>query len=189
MKMLRHYFISDDLDDLEHFEEELEESGVPTPQIHVLSLDDTAVENHHHLHDVASLMKRDLIHSAEYGAAIGAVVAVLVLVVAYYAGWTNSPAGWIPFIFLAIISLGFFTWEGGLWGIQTRNVHFQRFEEQLDAGRHVFFVDLEPGQEKTLERLVNAHPTAEIAGTGTASPHWIVIWQARLKRLFGETLP
>ena len=35
--MLRHYYISDDLDDLEAVELELEGKGVSTPQIHVLS--------------------------------------------------------------------------------------------------------------------------------------------------------
>ena len=42
-KMLRHYFISDSLDDLEKFEDELEARGVATQQIHVLSLDDPNV--------------------------------------------------------------------------------------------------------------------------------------------------
>jgi hypothetical protein len=37
MDLLRHYFISDSLDDLEVFEEQLEAAGVATPQIHVLS--------------------------------------------------------------------------------------------------------------------------------------------------------
>ena len=45
--MKRHYFISDDLDDLERIEEELEQRGINTPQIHVLSKDDAAVENIH----------------------------------------------------------------------------------------------------------------------------------------------
>ena len=40
MQLLRHYFISDDLDDLELFEEQLESAGVSTPQIHVLSRDE-----------------------------------------------------------------------------------------------------------------------------------------------------
>ena len=147
MKMLRHYFISSDLDDLERFEEELERAGIANPQIHCLSLDDTSVENHHHLHEVSALMKKDLIHAGEYGVLIGVVAAALVLGVTSYAGWHESPAGWIPFVFLAIILLGFFTWEGGLWGVQTPNAHFKRFEEALKAGKHVFFVDSEPGQE------------------------------------------
>jgi len=189
MNMLRHYFISSDMDDLELVEEQLEAAGIPTPQIHVLSLDDTEAENHHHIHDVQSLMKRDLIHSGEYGAMIGAVIAASVLILAYLLEWHTSPAGWIPFIFLAIICLGFFTWEGGLWGIQNMNVRFKRFQKTLEDGKHVFFVDLEPTQEQILTNVIRAHPTMEEAGTGTASPHWIVIWQGRLKRFFGETMP
>ncbi|MFT7496839.1 MAG: hypothetical protein ACI9V8_001739, partial [Urechidicola sp.] len=35
--MKRHYYISDDLDDLDRIEQELESSGVHKPQIHVFS--------------------------------------------------------------------------------------------------------------------------------------------------------
>ena len=189
MTVLRHYFISDDLDDLELFEEQLERRGVSTPQIHVLSLDDTAVENHHHLHDVTSLMKSDVVRSGEYGALAGAIGAAVVLGGAYLLGWTNTPAGWIPWIFLSIIVLGFCTWEGGFVGIQRRNKHFERFEKALDAGRHVFFVDLLPDQEDTLEELLKRHPDLELAGTERGTPQWIMEGQKRIPHLLRETLP
>jgi uncharacterized membrane protein len=113
MKLLRHYFISDSLDDLEVFEEQLEAAGVSTPQIHVLSSSDADVEKHSHLNEVQSLMKSDLIHSTTRGAMVGIAAFVLVLSVAYFAGWTQTAAGWMPFIFLAVVLLGFCTWEGG----------------------------------------------------------------------------
>lgn len=187
--MTRHFFISDDLDDLERFEEELEDSGIVTPQIHVLTLDDSGAEHHHHLHQVTALMKQDLVHSTLIGAAIGLCAAILVLAVAHFAGWTQSPAGWLPFIFLAIITLGFFTWEGGFLGIQKPNVHFERFEEALQSGKHVFFVDIEPGQKKIIEEHAKRHPRVQSAGTGPAAPAWVVFWQHRLKRFFTETFP
>ena len=56
--MLRHYYVSDDLDELEIVERELEAEGFTEPQIHVLSLDDCHVEQHH-LHEVESLLKQD----------------------------------------------------------------------------------------------------------------------------------
>jgi hypothetical protein len=189
MKMSRHYFVSSDMDDLEVLEEQLEAAGIPTPQIHVLTLDDTEAENHHHLHDVQSLMKRDLVRSGELGALVGVCMAALVLGVAYLFEWHTSPAGWIPFIFLAIICLGFFTWEGGLWGIQNMNTRFKRFEGALQEGKHVFFVDLEPGQEKTLDDVTKKHPSLRDAGMGDAMPHWLVVWQGRMKRFLGETMP
>lgn len=189
MKMQRHFFVSEDLDDLERFEEELERAGIATPQIHVLTLDDAGEETHDHLHGVQSLMKKDVIHSGEYGLAVGVAAAALVLGLTYLAEWYTSPAGWIPFIFLAIILLGFFTWEGGFIGIQTFNTNFKRFKEELEAGKHVFFVDLTADQEDTLAAIVKNHPTARMAGTGRSTPHWIVAWQQRIKGLFTETLP
>lgn len=189
MTVLRHYFISDDLDDLELVEEELEKQEVDTTQIHVLSLDDTGTENHIHLHDVTSFMKRDVIRSGELGLAVGAIGAVLVLTVAYFAGWTTSAAGWIPFIFLAVIVLGFSTWEGGFIGFQKVNKHFERFEKVLADGKHVFFVDLLPEQEGILDEVVGRHPGLELAGTERGTPSWIMKGQKRIPQFLQETLP
>lgn len=189
MKMKRHFFVSEDLDDLDRLEDELEQAGIATPQIHVLTMDDAGAETHAHLHDVQSLMKRDVIHSGEYGFVVGVIGAALVLLITWLAEWYTTPAGWIPFVFLAIIVLGFFTWEGGFIGIQTFNTNFQRFKDELEAGRHVFFVDLTDDQEAILDRIIKAHPRARRAGTGRSTPHWIVSWQQRLKRVFVETLP
>jgi hypothetical protein len=98
---------------------------------------------------------------------------------AYLLGWTATAAGWVPFIFLAIVVLGFCTWEGGFFGIQVPNAHFRRFRKNLQEGKHVFFVDVEPEQEAVLEQVVNHHPTLKVAGTGSAAPHWIVAWLHR----------
>jgi len=188
MKLKRHFVIGDDLEDLEHLEEELEAAGVLRPQIHVLSLDDSSV-GVRRLHDVNSLMKKDLISSTTVGALVGVGAAALALLVPYLAGWTEASGGWIPYLFLAVVLLGFSAWEGGLVGIQRSNRNFKRFEDDLRAGRHVFFVDLEPGQEDLLRRALAAHPRARMAGEGTAAPGWVVFSQHRLRRLFAETLP
>ena len=189
MQRLRHYFISDNMDDLEVFEQQLEAAGVATPQIHVLTLDDAQAENHEHIHDVTSLMKTDLVHSWEIGALIGVVVAAVILVVAYFAGWTETVVGWMPFIFLSIVALGFCTWEGGLLGIQKPNHNFARFQSALNDGKHVFFMDLDAGQESVLEDLVAKHPQVEKAGTGSSTMPFIVYFETRLPGLLKETLP
>jgi hypothetical protein len=178
--MHRHYMISDDLDDLEVIEEQLEAAGISTPQIHVLSLADAELEKHAHLHEVQSFMKSDIVHSTTRGAMVGVPAAILVLAVAYFAGWTQSAAGWIPFIFLAIIVLGFCTWEGGLAGIQRPNHNFTRFDQALKAGKHVFFVDLEPSQEAVLEKVLGTHARVEQAGSGQPAQHWIVSLQQKV---------
>jgi hypothetical protein len=179
MKMLRHYFISDSLDDLEVFEEQLEAAGVATPQIHVLSRNDAEVHRHPHLHEVESFMTKDIVHSTIRGAVVGLCGAALVLIVAHLAGWTQTAVGWMPFIFLALVVLGFCTWEGGLFGIQTPNHNFRRFEKALNDGKHVFFVDLEPQQEAILEKVLKSHPQVELAGTGPSTRHWLITLQQK----------
>ena len=175
MSMLRHYYISEDLDDLEVFEEQLESAGIATPQIHVLSRDDNALAHHAHLHEVQSFMKKDIVHWALIGVVVGACIAALVLSVAYLAGWTQTVVGWIPFIFLAIVVLGFSTWEGGLYGVQKPNHHFARFEDALREGKHVFFVDLDPKEEAVLSKTLQSHPRVVPAGTeATSSFQWLV---------------
>lgn len=171
--MTRHYFISNNLDDLETVEKELQAKGIATEQIHVLSEHAAEVEQHH-LHEVISLMKNDAVHSGEIGALVGVSLAALTLGGAYWLGWTETAAGWVPFIFLAIVILGFCTWEGGFLGVRLPNTHFQRFKRLLKAGKHIFFVDIEPAQEAVLEQVAQHHPLLKNAGTGTAIPHWMV---------------
>ena len=183
MRVIRHYFISRDLDELEQVEEQLEQGGIAKPQIHVLSLDDTAVENHHKLHDVTSFMKTDVLRSGEIGLGVGVAIAAALLLVAYLAGWTAAPVGWLPFILLSAIILGFATWEGGFIGIQPRNTHFVRFEKALADGNHVFFVDVEPGQEDILDSVISEHHSIAMAGTEKGTPHWVLEGQKRIPRM------
>ena len=178
--MKRHFYITDDLDDLEVVEKELVDNGVETPQFHVLSQNDADVENHH-LHEVEAVLKKDVVHSMEWGAVVGVIAASLVLLVAYFAGWHESPAGWIPFVFLSIIVLGFCTWEGGLFGIQEPHYQFKRFQEALKQGKHVFFVDVTETQEPALAQITHSHPKLQTAGEGEATPEWVVEWQKNWK--------
>jgi len=174
--MNRHYYISDNLDDLEQLERELEAQGISTEQIHVLSERSAELEQHH-LHSVPSLLRKDVMKSGVNGALIGLALAILVLAIAYLAGWTDSAAGWPPFILLAAIVLGFCTWEGGFFGFQQPNSRFLSFEGHLRQGQHVFFVDLQPHEEPLLEQLMPRYPKLQQAGVGPATPYWLTRWQ------------
>lgn len=185
--MKRHFYISDDLDELELIERELENSGLETIQIHVLSQNDADVE-HHHLPQVEAVLRKDVVHSMEWGAVIGAIAAALVLAVAYFAGWTESAAGWIPFIFLAVVVLGFCTWEGGLFGIQEPHYQFKKFQQALNEGKHVFFVDVNKQQEAVLESIMGKHPKLQDAGEGESSPEWLMEWRKNWNG-FIKTMP
>lgn len=175
--MKRYFYIADSLDDLEVVERDLESGGMIDPQIHVLSRDDAGATEHH-LHQVHSLLRQDTIHSGEVGALIGLGISALSVVIAYFSGLPES-IGWVPFAFLSVILLGFFTWEGGLFGIQVPNTQYRRFTKALDEGRHMLIVDVEPQQEKLVEQVIGSHPDIKAAGTGRATPRWFVRWQQR----------
>lgn len=170
--MRRHYYISDDLDDLESIEMELEQQGVTKPQVHVLSRDDAGVKEHN-LNKVPSLMKKDVVHSTCIAAFFGFLCGVLVLFVAQYTGITET-VGWAPFIFLAVVVMGFITWEGGMWGIQEPNIHFKRFEQILAEGKHVLFVEVKKDQEAILSSVTGRHYKLLRAGTED-SPNGLLI--------------
>lgn len=176
MTMKRHFYISDNLEDLQSVEYELEDNGVPTPQIHVLSQNDAEAQQHG-LPNVEAVLRKDVVHSMERGALIGVGAAALVLTTAYLAGWTATAAGWLPFIFLAIVVLGFCTWEGGLFGIQEPHYQFKKFQDALRSGKHVFFVDVTTEQEAALAKVMSSHPTLQIAGEGDSTPEWLLEWQ------------
>lgn len=189
MKLTRYFFISNNLGDLETFEQDLERSGVVTPQIHLLTLDEDHADGYHNLHKMTSLMKKDIVHSTLIGAVVGLCVAVLVLILTQLLGWSETSAGWTPFVFLLIVILGFCTWQGGMWGIQKPNIHFKRFEKTLKQGKHVFFVDLENRHKNLLKETATRHPSLEPAGSSRGAPASIVFIQHHIKHFFTEVFP
>ncbi|HEP8722076.1 TPA: magnesium transporter, partial [Pseudomonas aeruginosa] len=126
--MNRHYYISDNLDELERLEAELEASGIATEQIHVLSEKD-AKTGQRHLHEVSPFMKKDLVRSGRVGLLVGLVLAIVAVAFAYASGWTETAAGWIPVIFLGAVLCAFCLWEGSFFGLQRTNRAFRPFEE------------------------------------------------------------
>lgn len=186
--MKRHYFITDDLDDLDRIEQELESRGVVRPQIHVLSKDDSAVERHEHLHNIESVFKQDVVHGTILGAMFGVLAAALVIAIGYVSGLPETYT-WIPFYFLAVVMFGFVTWSGGFYGIQTPHKDFRRFQKDLDAGHHVFIVDIDRAQEEIIEGIKQRHPHLSDAGTGEATPRWVVMGQQSFKDITHTTFP
>ena len=178
--MDRYFFISGDLDDMDRVEKELENAGVTTAQIHILSKDDEAVARHD-LHEVNAFMKTDVVRSGLRGAVIGVVAAMSVLLFAHYSSVTEN-IGWLPFVFLSIVLLGFCTWEGGFFGFQVPNSQFKQFEEVLAQGWHVFFVDVNERQLPVLQGVTDRHRGLKPAGVGSSSPHWIIGWQNQFQK-------
>jgi len=183
--MIRHYYISDDLDDLEVIEQQLETAGVTKPQIHVLSEDDAGAQAHH-LNDVEAVLRQDVVHGTERGAMVGIIGAVTILLATWATGIAETIT-WVPPIFLAIIVLGFCTWEGGLIGIQEPHSDFARFRDKLHSGEHVLVVDVSQTQEDTLRRVTSQHPKLTPAGEGSAAPGWFIAARIKFEQMIRGT--
>ncbi len=76
--MRRHYFVSDNLDDLATIERELEAAGITTPQIHILSNDDAGVTLKQ-LNEVEAVLRKNVVRGTSMGAAVGLACAIAVL--------------------------------------------------------------------------------------------------------------
>jgi len=186
--MKRHYFISDNLDDLDLIEVELEARGIKKPQIHVLSKDDTGVDTHKHLHNIVSLFKQDIVHGTILGAFFGLFAAAVVIAIGYISKLPETYT-WMPFYFLAIVMFGFITWSGGFYGIQTPHKDFRRFQNDLNNGKHIFIIDVDPSQENIVNHVKARHPHLSDAGSGSATPRWIVMGQQGFKDITTTTFP
>ena len=170
--MERHFF--------ELLEMELESEGVVRPQIHVLT-DREAQLDGYRLHEVSSLMRTDVIRKGLVGAVVGAVGSFLVMAIASMSGLAAS-FGWTPFVFLAIVVLGFCTWEAGFLGFQVPNHRFLTFDPLLKEGKHIFFVDIRNNQQPLVERIVARHPGLTRLGKGAAAPWWLIMLQEKFQR-------
>ena len=184
--MKRHYYISDDLQHLGIIERELEANGISTPQIHVLSRDDAGVARTE-LHQVEPVLRKDVVHGTERGALVGLAGAAIVLLLWWLSGLAEAYT-WIPAIFFALVVLGFCTWEGGLIGIQKPHVDFERFQGELERGRHILLVDVPPEQEEVLHRVVKEQRGLWDVGEGEPTPAWVIAAQNKWSR-FMEVAP
>lgn len=177
--MKRQYFVSDSLQELKQVVEELETRGFIPPQIHVLS-DSEAEVAAQQLYPVTDFMKTDVINSGLWGLGIGLLGAAVVVTVSAMLGWAEV-IGWAPFLFLAIVVLGFCTWEGGFLGFQEKNRRFRRFDEVIRNNHHVLFVDVAARQEDALLSVAARHPRLIPAGDGEPSPGWIISGEQQLR--------
>ncbi len=170
--MIRHFYISNDLDDLETLENDLESRNISRAQIHILSNNDAGLEQHH-LHQVPSPLKKDIVHTTKIGFLVGLAVSGTILLTAYLIGMAES-FYWVPVIFLAIIALGFCTWEGGLIGIHKPHHEYKKFEKVLEHGKHVLIIDAPLDQEDLIKEVLQQHPRVKAAGLGEPVPDWLV---------------
>lgn len=166
--MKRLFFITPSLDDIEKAEADLTQQGVAEGHLHTLSNDD-AEATKRDLHPLNSLGRKDTVHWMERGSILGAVLAIAVLVGAYFSDLTAAYT-WAPFVLLALFLFGFSIWEAGLLGAHKTNSDFAQFDRDIDNGQHVLLVDIDDDiPEGTIKKTCEKYKTLRFAGSGRRS--------------------
>ena len=178
--MKRYFYVSNDLDDLESVENALEESGISRAQIHVLSNDDAGVKDRN-LNQVYSWFKTDVISTTYKGVIVGLILAALVLIVSNTLGAVDS-IGWAPFCMLAIVCLGFCTWEGGLIGSHLPSSRFKKFQKTLEDGKHVLMIDADQKDVEFIDKVIAQNPGMKAAGEDATKDQWTVATERRFRQ-------
>ena len=178
--MKRYFYVSNELDDLQAVENTLKEAGISRAQIHVLSNDDTGVKERN-LNQVYSWFRTDVISTTYKGVIVGAILAALVLFFSNALGGVEA-VGWAPFIMLAIVCLGFCTWEGGLIGSHLPSSRFKKFQRTLEEGNHVLMIDADPNDVELIDSVVAKTPGLASAGTDATKDQWTVATEKRFRQ-------
>ena len=187
--MKRQYFIADNLESIKQLENILLANYFEYEQLHVFNWNDKLVnKSRFNYREINDCQKRNMWRSGLRGLVIGLTTAAILLTIVYSLGLYTNPAGWIPFVFLAIVAIGFFAWEGGIHGIQKQDEVCSRFMEALRNGQVVFFVDFTRNQEEILNEAINAQRELVATKDSAAPPDWMVNGQVKLKKNRSTTL-
>tara|TARA_B100000809_G_C15138968_1_gene532039 strand:- start:1211 stop:1717 length:507 start_codon:yes stop_codon:yes gene_type:complete len=149
--MNRLFFVVSSLESVESVENDLIGGGINESHIHLLSSQPNEADKRN-LHEVSSLAKSDVYQSTLKGIPIGVLLASAVVALTHYYSWYTQFT-WVPFIFLAILVMGFSCWEFGLWGIQHRNSELSQFDNTIDKGRHVLLIDSDSNDREKIKSI------------------------------------
>lgn len=149
-------YVCKDLAELKYSQLSLEAQGVADSNIHIISNDEQGLCEFG-LPVMSDFSRLDIVNSGVKGALLGVVGAVSVIFLALILGWAGI-AGWVPFFFLALIVLGFCTWEGGLLGIGRINQNFAHLQQAISRGEHVLVVDVSEFQENRVLAVLRKYP-------------------------------
>lgn len=150
-------YLTNDLDELEAAEHDLEDNGVPRSHIHVLGNNEAQLQAHD-LPLFSEWSKRDMLYYGLRGALVGGILASTAILGAYIYG-VSDPGAWLVIAFVSTLIVGFFTWEGGLVGINKLNHSLEKYREAVNKGEYLLVIDPNSNDEEKIARYaVSSHP-------------------------------
>ena len=160
--MKRLFFITSSLYTVERAEKELVRVGINEDALHLLSQDITEAEARN-LHPVSGLDHTNIYIWLEQGVLVGILTAAFILSLAFFSGWTADYT-WYPFVLAALISIGISVWEAGFSSVDKKNSQYEIFDDNIQNGEHVLFVDCDDSQAETIKYVCLDHHDMTFAG-------------------------
>jgi hypothetical protein len=154
--MQHHYLVSNDISELEKIHDELVQKGIDHHHMHLWSNTVDANKEHTKIIPLNDFLKTDIIHSTLIGAAFGFVVSGLLVASSYYIGH-HDVLGLFPYICAALVCLGLFTWEGGLWGIQETNHRVKKYKSIIKKAKYMLILDYKEQEYSILKKTEEEH--------------------------------
>ena len=159
------YYLAPTLDSTRRISDHLREAGVSDWYLHVISKDEAGLRREH-IHSSNYLETLNLLRAGFIGANIGFIVGVIGAgLMMYFKPFGSDMPGIVYFIIIALATL-FGSWEGGLYGVATRNQKLTRFSADIDAGKYLILIYARKEQEELVQGVMrNKNPEAQHVAT------------------------
>ncbi len=159
--MQHHYLVCDDINELEEIHDELVKNGIDHEHMHLWSNTVDPKKEHTKILPLNDFLKTDIIHSTLIGAAAGFIVSSLLVASSYYIGH-HDVLGLFPYICAALVCLGLFTWEGGLWGIQETNHRVKKYKSIIKQAKYMLILDFNQQEYPILKKTEERHKDVKL---------------------------
>lgn len=147
------YYLAPTLGSTQQISNDLRGAGVNDWFLHVVSKDEAGLKREQ-IHSSNYLETLDLLRAGFIGANIGLMFGVIAAgLVMYFEPFGPDVPGFIYFIIIAITTL-FGSWEGGLYGVATKNQKLSRFDEDIEAGKYLILIYARNDQEETVKTMM-----------------------------------
>ena len=133
------YYLAPSLDSTQRISDDLHSLGLDDWFLHVVTKDEAGLEREH-IHSSNYFETLDLLHSGFIGANLGFILGVVgagLLMLTEPFG-PNMP-NYVYLIIVAVATM-FGSWEGGLYGVATKNQKLARFLDDIEAGKYLILI-------------------------------------------------
>jgi len=158
----RIYFVMPDLGSARRMMDSLLLARIDERHIHFLAKRGTSMDG---LHEANALQKSDIVHGAQLGTTIGAVIGCMVggLLI-----WFPPAAGIPQVLALVLATAGgaaFGAWTSSMAAASVPNSRLKRFAAAIDDGKILLMVDVPEHRVEEVNALLNrTHPEAAYEG-------------------------